>query len=153
MKKYNVVKGLLKNDRRAQVPLYFSYEDLVSSYEAMRKRAKDPSVIPEKPEVEVFNLMDVVTSMDREQWKVKRGKEVQLGGGIVGKMSGVFNKKGRNADGGAVSSITGGGGRELEQVIFIPNSKNTKFKERISKIGNSQARGLRPMRPWGRDLM
>mmetsp|Transcript_14303 Transcript_14303/g.26821 ORF Transcript_14303/g.26821 Transcript_14303/m.26821 type:complete len:455 (+) Transcript_14303:2738-4102(+) len=143
MKKYNAIKGILKNDRRAQVPLYFSYEDLVSSYQAMRKRAKDPSVIPEKPEVEVFNLMDVVTSMDRDQWKAKRGNEIKgwekgMGGVVMEKMRGIW--KGKELS-------------DLQQVIFIPNSKNAKFKESISKIGNSQARGLRPMRPWGRDLM
>lgn len=146
MKRYNAIKGFLRNDRRAQVPLYFSYEDLVSSYEAMRRRAKDPSVIPEKPEVEVFNLMDIVTSIDRDQWKAKRAGGVKR---IMGRMTGGVWKKG--GDKGA-NRVVGSGG-DLEQLIFIPNSKNTKFKESISRIGNGQARGLRPMRPWGRDLM
>ena len=146
MKKYNVVKGLLRNNRKKQTPLYFSYEDLLSSYETMRSKAKDPSVIPEKPEVEVYNLMDVITSIDRDQWRVKRAREIH---GLLGKVP-VLNKF-TCKDGVYVEKTKTTSG--LEQVVFVPNSKNTRFKESISRTGNSKARGLRQMRPWGKDMM
>jgi hypothetical protein len=146
MKKYNMVKGLLRNNRQKQTPLYFSYGDLVSSYESMRSKAKDASTIPEQPMVEVYNLMDVVTSIDRDQWRVKRARELR---GILGSVP-ILNKI-TSKDGIAVDSSKVSSG--LQQVIFIPNSKNTKFKESISKSGNGQVRGLRPMRPWGKDSM
>ena len=148
MKKYNKVKGILRNDRKKQAPMYFSYEDLVSSYDAMRSKAKDPSAIPEKPEVEVYNLMDVVTSMDRDQWKVKRAIQLRTAG-ILGKVPLLNKITGQDGSTREKSKVSSG----LEQIVFVPNSKNTKFKESVSKIGNSQARGLRPMRPWGKDMM
>ncbi len=148
MKKYNMLKGIVRNDKKKQTPLYFSYDDLVSSYQTMRGKAKDPSKIPEEPEVEVYNLMDVVTSIDREQWKTKRNGQLQREAilakiPIVNKLTGSsgLTFEGKKAPSG------------LNEVVFIPNSKNTKFKETISSQGNSQPRGLRPMRPWGRDMM
>ena len=140
MKKYNAVKGILRNDRKKQTPLYFSYEDLVSSYEAMRNKAKDPSAMPEMPEVEVYNLMDVVTSIDRDQWKVKRARQLRTAG-ILGKVP-LLNKI-TGKDGSASDKTSSG----LEQVVFVPNSKNSRFKESVTKFGNGQAR-LRPMRRW-----
>ena len=150
MKKYNAVKGLLRNDRKKQTPLYFSYEDLVSSYDKMRDNAKDPSAIPESPDVEVYNLMDVVTSIDREQWKVKRAIQLRTAG-ILGKvplLNKITGQDGFGSAGVAKNKIPSG----LEQVFFVPNSKSTEFKEEVSKIGNSKPRGLRPMRPWGKDM-
>ncbi len=146
MKKYNKVKGLLRNERKKQSPLYFSYEDLVSSYESMRNKAKDPNAIPETPQVEVYNLMDVVTSIDRDQWKVKRARQLKVAG-ILGKVPGLNKINGAPSTTGLDLKETG-----LQQIIFVPNSKSTKFKEGVSKLGSYQTR-LRPMRPWGRDLM
>lgn len=146
MKKFNKIKGILRNDRKKQTPLYFSYEDLASSYEAMRNNSKDPSAIPETPDVEVYNLMDVVTSIDRDQWKVKRAIQLRTAG-ILGKVP-LLNKI--TGQIGFEGSKTSSG---LEQVVFVPNSKSTSFKEEISRIGNSQPQGLRPMRPWGKDTM
>mmetsp|Transcript_18498 Transcript_18498/g.27440 ORF Transcript_18498/g.27440 Transcript_18498/m.27440 type:complete len:425 (-) Transcript_18498:199-1473(-) len=145
MKKYNMVKGLLRNNRKKQTPLYFSYEDLVSSYEAMRSKAKDASSIPEQPEVEVYNLMDVVTSIDRDQWRVKRARELR---GILGSVP-VLNKI-TSKDGAIVEKTKTSTG--LEQVVFVPNSKNTKFKQTISKVGNGKVRRMRQMGPWGKDM-
>lgn len=146
MKKYNMVKGLLRNNRKKQTPLYFSYEDLVSSYEAMRSKAKDASAIPEQPEVEVYNLMDVVTSIDRDQWRVNRARELR---GILGSVP-VLNKI-TSKDGAIVEKAKATTG--LEQVVFIPNSKNTKFKQSISKVGNGKVRRMRQMGSWGKDMM
>jgi len=150
MKKYNKVKGLLRNERKKQTPLYFSYEDLVSSYEAMRKKSKDPSSIPETPDVEIYNLMDVVTSIDREQWRVKRAMQLRVAGffGKVPVLNKITGQDGFGSSGSEKSKISSG----LEQVVFVPNSKGTNFKEGVSRTGNSQTK-LRPMRPWGKDMM
>jgi len=40
----------------------------------------------------------------------------------------------------------------LEQVVFVPNSKTTKFKQTISKVGNGKVRRMRQMGPWGKDM-
>jgi len=148
MKKYNKIKGILRNEREKQTPLYFSYEDLVKSWDSLKKKSKDESM-PEKPTIEVFNMMDVVTSMDRDEWRVTRNMKLKRDA-LLGKIP-VLNK------------ITGTdrviykGSRDLssglENIVFVPNSKNTKFKQCISKVGNGKPRGLRPMRPWGRDAM
>mmetsp|Transcript_29589 Transcript_29589/g.45172 ORF Transcript_29589/g.45172 Transcript_29589/m.45172 type:complete len:426 (-) Transcript_29589:61-1338(-) len=148
MKKYNALKGILRNDRKKQSPLYFSYEDCVSSYESMRAKSKNPSSIPEKPKVEVYNLMDVVTSVDRDQWKVTRAMQLRRAG-ILGKIPVINKITGNTSENREVNKVVSG----LGQIIFVPNSKNTKFKENISLAGNNKARGMRPMRPWGRDAM
>jgi hypothetical protein len=148
MKKYNKIKGILRNDKREQTPLYFSYEDLVASWQTMRKNAKNSAEIPEKPTVEVFNMMDIVTSIDRDQWNVKRFAQLRRDA-LLGKIP-LLNKI-TGTEGSTCTDIklTPSG---LDNVVFIPNSKSTKFKEQISSVGNGKAR-LRPMRMWGRDTM
>lgn len=136
MRKYNKIKSVLRHeDKKMQVPLYFSYEDLVAGYEAMRLKAKDPSLIPPIPNVEVYNLMDVISSLDRDQWKKKHAQQRRF----------KWNKF-TPFPFGAKSQVSSG----LEQIIFIPNSKSTRFKNQVSKVGNGKPRGLRPMRPWGK---
>lgn len=146
MKKMNKVKGILRNNNRAQSPLYFSYEDLMESWEGLRAKTKKEE-LPKNPEVEVYNLMDVVTSIDRDQWRTKRGAQLRrdaLLSNITSKFSGKSQPQSVNTN-----NVPSG----LEQVVFVPSSKTAKFKETISKVGTCQARGLRPMRPWGKDTM
>jgi predicted DNA-binding protein (UPF0251 family) len=139
MKKYNRIKSIVRNEaHKMQSPLYFSYEDLMAGYSAMRSKSKDPSQIPETPNVEVYNLMDVITSIDREQWKTKYNKRFRAG--VRKYIPSFFGEKNKVSTG-------------LERVVFIPNSKSAKFKNQVSKVGNSKPRGLRPMRPWGRYMM
>lgn len=139
MKKYNRIKSIVRNEaHKMQTPLYFSYEDLMAGYSAMRSKSKDPSQIPETPNVEVYNLMDVITSIDRDQWKTKYNKRFRAG--VRKYIPSFFGEKNKVSTG-------------LEQVVFIPNSKSAKFKNQVSKVGNSKPRGLRPMRPWGRYMM
>ena len=149
MKKYNKIKSLLRNEpKRKQTPIYFSYEDLVESWNELRKKSKDGDKMPEKPTVEVYNMMDIVTSMDRDQWNLKRDAQLRrdafLGKiPVINKLTSTENKTCRK------EKLVPSG---LDDIVFIPNSKGTKFKELISSVGNSKAR-LRPMRPWGRDMM
>lgn len=150
MKKHNKIKSLLRNEcQTKQTPLYFSYEDLMDAWTAMKQKSDKKnavSTIPETPDVEVYNMMDVVTSIDKDQWNVKRAAKLRRDAllakiPVVNKLTGTEGKKG-----GAYSTPSG-----LGDVVFIPNSKSTSFKELMSSVGNGKAR-LRPMRPWGRDM-
>jgi len=137
LKKHNAVKSLLRNDGKMQTPLYFSYEDLMDSWTATRDKLqeedkKNMSATPE--DVEVFNVIDVITSMDRDSEKQRM---------VRSKTSLV--KRAQNIVKRSVKASSG-----LEQIVFVPTSKSTKFKEDMTKNGNSQVRPLSPMRPWGR---
>lgn len=126
-------------------PLYFSYEDLMKDWSEMRAKSANKSKIPEKPpQVEVFNMMDVVTSIDKDQWKSERRSElIREKKGILGKIPVVHNFiKGKIS-----ASATKSG---LEKVVFVPSSLGVQAKERISANGSRKSR-LRPMRSWGKN--
>lgn len=125
-------------------PVYFSYEDLLKDWSAMRERSENKDKIPEKPaQVEVFNMMDVVTSIDKDQWRTERRSElVREKKGILGKIPVIHNFiKGASAP----AKSTG-----LENVLFVPSSLGVQAKERISAGGSRKTR-LRPMRAWGKN--
>lgn len=64
--------------RQADTPLFFDYEDVQVAWKRMRRKCPEA---PAEPTVEVFNLMDVLSSMDRE--KAKKGKESSVLGRIT----------------------------------------------------------------------
>jgi len=137
-----IKRMLLRNAaNRMESPLFFSYEDLLDAWTAMKQQSSSP--VPEKPrQVEVYNMFDVVSSLDKDQWKTKREEEVaNEKNGIVGKIpvvnSIVRKIKGLN-EGDKISS-------GLEYVTFVPSSRNVESKVSMSTIGNGKAR-LRPMR-------
>merc|ERR1712154_749660 len=109
---------------------------------------------------EVFNLWDVLTSMEREHLLQKRRR--QRRGGLSSSWNSVvrpFRNRYRNVIGG-----TGTGGdtntdgskddedaasnndnnNELDSIVFIPSSDASSYKESISARGNGEAR-LKPM--------
>lgn len=113
---------------KEEKPFFFSYEDLQEAWTTMRGRSKKKRTIPPEPTtVEVYNLMDVLTSMERQQWKknhpfwhnplqsVKNALEIRY-------------KK-----------------TPLDDITFIPPKRCVQYKEKISAQGNGKAR-LRPMR-------
>jgi len=54
LRRYSKFKqGLLKQNKTPEIPLFFSYDDLVESWESVRDRLKDKAMMPEKPTVEV----------------------------------------------------------------------------------------------------
>lgn len=119
-------------------PLYFSYEDLLRDWNAMREKNAN---MPASPDVEVFNMFDIVTSIDRDQWKGQRREELRRARmGVMGHIPVLrqFLSKGK-----AVAS-TG-----LEKVVFVPTSLGAQAKVRISGGGNGKAR-LARMRAWGK---
>ena len=147
VKKPPLTKRLFQGSKNALVsssmtPLYFSYQDLLRDWTAMREKSEDKSKIPEMPSVEVFNAIDVVTSIDKDQWKSERRAELQREKkGLMGKLPVVHNLIGKSAP------VPKSG---LERVMFIPASLGVQAKERISDMGNRMAR-LRPMRAWGKN--
>ena len=110
-------------------PLFFNYEDLEDAWSVMKKRAKGKS-IPEKPaNVEVFNLWDVVTSMERDMHNKAKNTPLQ--------------DKALNAIKSRLLAPEGGPG--LESITFVPSSRSIQYKEGITARGNGKAR-LKPMR-------
>ena len=143
---------------KAEKPLFFSYEDLKESWNDTRGRVTDEvraSMPQNPPEVEVYNLMDVVTSIDRDQWRVARRGQLrreQVMDSVLSKLSFVpFIGKLAGSENAKAPATAGGKTSGLEQVVFVPSSRNVNAKERTSNIGGSKAR-LRPMRPWGKDM-
>lgn len=143
---------------KAEKPLFFSYEDLKESWNDTRGRVTDEvraSMPQNPPEVEVYNLMDVVTSIDRDQWRVARRGQLrreQVMDSALSKLSFVpFIGKLAGSENAKAPATAGGKTSGLEQVVFVPSSRNVNAKERTSNIGGSKAR-LRPMRPWGKDM-
>jgi hypothetical protein len=122
------VHPLLKM-RREEMPFFFSYEDLQEAWKTMRRRNKKQRIPVEPTIVEVYNLMDVLTSMEREEWKKKR-KGFQWKD-PVGSLN-MSRDKNDNVSG-------------LESITFVPPSYCVSYKEKISAQGNGKAR-LRPMR-------
>jgi len=112
-----------------EVPLFFNYEDMIDAWGKMR--ARNPKVsVPEKPsDVEVFNLWDVLTSMDRDSFK----KEQQTS--RIQKILHPFQKRLPSKD----NTL------DLEHITFVPSSRCSQYKEALSARGNGKAR-LRPMR-------
>mmetsp|Transcript_31347 Transcript_31347/g.66728 ORF Transcript_31347/g.66728 Transcript_31347/m.66728 type:complete len:430 (-) Transcript_31347:232-1521(-) len=140
-----MIQGSKAWDASSLTPLYFSYEDLMKDWSEMRSNSPNKDKIPETPpQVEVFNMMDVVTSIDKDQWKSQRRSElVRERKGVWGKIPVVHNF----VKGGISASAKGSG---LEKVVFVPSSLGIQAKERISAQGSRKAR-LRPMRAWGKN--
>ena len=106
-------------------PLFFDYEDLVAAWGKLKRRNPNLKLPDTPPTVEVFNLWDVLTSMDKESWlKKKQPKDW---------MKPIQKRFGSNEPPG------------LESLTFIPSSRCIDYKEAISRSGNGKAR-LRPMR-------
>ena len=150
VKKPPRIRSLIQGSKKAWIassltPLYFSYEDLMNDWSIMRSKSEKKNSIPETPEqVEVFNMLDVVTSIDKEQWKAQRRAElVRESKGIWGKIPVL-----RVLFKGTKNSMVSSSG--LDKVVFVPSSLGVRAKERIRANGNRKAR-LRPMRAWGKN--
>lgn len=107
-----------------ETPLFFNYEDLEDAWSVMRKRNSKANV-PEKPaNVEVFNLWDVMTSMEKDMLTQKENTSL-----ADKALSAVRNRVVAPKDGPGMGSIT-----------FIPSSRSNHYKEAITARGNGKAR-------------
>ena len=125
--------------RHYEVPLFFNYEDLVVAWDRLRSTQKTSNAqrtLPEDPPlVEVFNLWDVVTSMDRHQNTASANRGIPLGKKTA------MNHQSKPK----VPSESTALASTLRDIIFVPNSDSVLYKDAISRRGNGKAR-LRPMR-------
>jgi hypothetical protein len=103
---------------RTEQPFFMNYEDLLEAWAKCRGKPNNATANT-TPVVEVFNLMDVLTSMDR----MTAGHNK--------------NKDSHHSDDHHQQL--------LQRITFVPNSRSVAFKERITNTGNGKAR-LRPMR-------
>mmetsp|Transcript_39573 Transcript_39573/g.59453 ORF Transcript_39573/g.59453 Transcript_39573/m.59453 type:complete len:443 (-) Transcript_39573:405-1733(-) len=136
------IKRLLFRENKMESPLFFSYDDLLDAWTEMKKKSSNPSSIPNRPQIEVYNMFDVVSSLDKDQWKVKRNEELaHKADGFVGSIP-VVNSIVRKIKGLKEEKAISSG---LEQVTFVPSSRNVEIKVAMSTIGNGKAR-IRNMR-------
>lgn len=116
-------------------PVFFSYEDLMETWNKMRK--SDSKILKKSPNVEVLNLMDVLTSMDRETYRQPARFTLT---DPIGTIKRQFKEIGK----GLRSRFSAPG---LDAVSFIPSSRAVDYKDIIASVGNGKAR-LRPMKEW-----
>ena len=105
------------------------------------------------PKIEVFNLIDVVSSIDKAQWQQQRNIDL-MRKSLVAKVPLLKHTLGNDAwtatnfNKKVLKASTG-----LENVVFVANSKSVEYNNLVSRMGDSKARRLRPMKKWGQDAM
>ncbi|KAG7336783.1 hypothetical protein IV203_020491 [Nitzschia inconspicua] len=128
-------KGLVSGHRR-ETPLFFNYEDLERAWKKTRSKDK-----PEEPTVEVFNLWDVLTSMDKEQDR----QRIQSARLPITKRALQAVTKPLQRRLSALPTSNNKNPLDLDSITFVPSSDACLYKESITARGNGKAR-LRPMR-------
>lgn len=116
---------------RHETPLFFNFEDLQTAWSTLQqqqRKRKNQLLIPERPVVEVFNLWDVLSSLDKD--KSVRG-DVWKKDPLKALKRRLFLSKQEPPT--------------LQDITFVPNSDSVHYKDAISRRGNGKAR-LRPMR-------
>jgi hypothetical protein len=124
-RKLPLIKKLISGNNQ-ETPMFFNYEDLMGAWTKMKKRSSNKLNLPEQPTVEVFNLWDVLTSMEKEEWKKSRATKYDWAKPLrqrLGKQE----------------------APDLDSITFVPSSRCIDYKEKIRARGNGKAR-LRPMR-------
>ncbi len=131
LRKRHPIKGLITGQRQ-ETPLFFNYEDLEAAWNQLKQRQPKRNM-PDKPEnVEVFNMWDVLASMDKDAWN-KRKNAVFWKPSAAAILSPLKRRFGKLEP------------PDLQDITFVPSSRAIDYKERISRRGNGKAR-LRPMR-------
>ena len=116
--------------RRHEIPMFFNYEDMMEAWHLLRQRNPKRN-IPEQPTAEVFNLWDVLTSMDKHDFATKKSQRPLAWATWRKRLLGERFSKDPAVD--------------LEHITFVPSSRSVQYKEAISARGNGKCR-LRPMR-------
>ena len=114
-----------------ETPMFFNYEDMVDAWGKMKEGNQGQKLPDKPPSVEVFNLWDVLTSMEKDAWKQKKAAATKGDWLLKPIRKRLVSSKDQQPG--------------LESVVFIPSSHCIDYKEAISKRGNGKAR-LRPMR-------
>lgn len=136
-----LLKGLISGNGR-ETPLFFNYEDLQEAWRKTRVAHRQDTVrLPEEPNVEVFNLVDVLTSMERDQ--ARRKKQAEAAPPIdrlLAQVTAPFKRRLSTLSSSKKNAPLG-----LDTITFVPSSDACRYKESITARGNGKAR-LRPMR-------
>jgi hypothetical protein len=111
-----------------EIPMFFNYEDMEEAWQTLRQRNKRLAVPPQPEGVQVFNLVDLLTSMDRDAYATKQTERLQ--DKVLKPLKNRFLSQ---------------SGPDLQHVTFVPSSRSVQYKEGISARGNGKCR-LRPMR-------
>lgn len=134
-RKLPALKGFLGGTAEEN-PLFFSYEDMMEAWNKMKKGCKNAPASP--PNVEVMNLMDVLTSMDRELSTPGNPFRIK---DPVGSM---FDQ----VEGLKKSIAKRFSGPDLDVISFVPSGAAVQYKEVLAARGNGKSR-LPRMRDWG----
>lgn len=140
------IKSLVSGSQRKEIPLFFNYEDLQDAWQKTKPLGgdKDKGLPMEPPQVEVFNLWDVLTSMEKEQARKQQKFQAlkpqdkllsAIRHPIVNRWKNVALKKQQASSDDSL----------LDALVFIPSSDACTYKEKITARGDGKAR-LRPMR-------
>lgn len=146
-------RRLTKNN--IQIPIYMSYEDLMESWSTMKKEAPSDTIPDQPPYVEVFNMMDLMVAMDRNQLIKRKLLKNAVTNALPSAVAthkyfgwarrqpfwAQFTTTGRHS----VNSLPQIGEDELDQLVFVPSSRAIRFKEKATSRGNNKAR-LKRMR-------
>jgi hypothetical protein len=136
MKQYPLLKGVVSGTRR-EIPLFFNYEDLM---EAWKKTHNGPS--EEEPTVEVFNVWDVLTSIDKHFDRERKQLSQQpIQKQLAARVTKPFVKRYKAFTKPTPSAL------DIDCITFIPSSDATSYKEKITSQGNGKCR-LRAMRKY-----
>mmetsp|Transcript_12399 Transcript_12399/g.25610 ORF Transcript_12399/g.25610 Transcript_12399/m.25610 type:complete len:438 (-) Transcript_12399:30-1343(-) len=139
------IKSLVSGSQRKEIPLFFNYEDLQEAWQKTRPLGGDKNKgLPSQPMgVEVFNLWDVLTSVEKEQTrKAQHFHNLKPQDKLLSAISHPFVNRWRNV---APKDTSGDGNNLLDALVFIPSSDACTYKEKITARGDGKAR-LRPMR-------
>jgi len=142
------IKSLISGAHRKEIPLFFNYEDLQDAWQKTRPLSgdKDKGLPMEAPNVEVFNLWDVLTSMDKEQEKKRQAMTaMRPQDRLLKAISHPFLQRWKNVGPESASSSTAEQDDVLDSLVFIPSSDACTYKEKLSAQGSAQCR-LKPMR-------
>lgn len=142
LRRPNKLNQLLTGNRN-EILMYFNYEDLLVAWDRLKQRKKYKH-LPDRPTVEVFNLWDLLTSMDREMSLATQTQSISTSQSISSSTKNWWKrvdwtKPIRNRLGSRNVEPT------LADITFVPSSRAVHFKRRISAHGNGKPR-LRPMR-------
>jgi len=164
------IKALISGGARTEIPFFFNYEDLQTAWsektttqaggmttaDAKKKEGVllPPATLPANT-VEVYNLWDVLTSMEREHEKCgmqQQQHDAGRGGGffssaqpkqLLKSVLYPFTNRYRNVV-GTSAQYDDTSSNVLDSIVFIPSSDATSYKESIRARGNGEAR-IRPM--------
>jgi len=129
--------------KRDEVPLFFSYEDLIKKWKEMKTNDKK-NTLPVKPSrVEVFNFFDVITALDKHQWqttqtKTKRSQTTRW-------IQSMLRDRRLRPFPKAIPTKNDPNALDLEKIVFVSSQRSIDYKKQTEAKGNSKAR-LRPMR-------